>query len=107
MTVLLVTLGDSAMYVVSVVLPVVQAEFGIGRGSAALPCSVMMLCLGAGGLITGRWSDRWGIAPVLLVGAAAVGGGYLLAALSNNVCACSAWRTGCWACWAAQPPLRR
>ncbi|HNE60207.1 MAG TPA: MFS transporter, partial [Ottowia sp.] len=29
--VLLVTLGNSAMYVVSVVLPAVQAEFGIGR----------------------------------------------------------------------------
>ena len=30
-TVLLVTLGNSAMYVVSVVLPAVQSEFGISR----------------------------------------------------------------------------
>ncbi|MBP7957901.1 MAG: MFS transporter, partial [Ottowia sp.] len=60
--VLLVTLGNSAMYVVSVVLPAVQAEFGIGRAGASLPYTLMMVCLGIGGLWTGLWADRWGIA---------------------------------------------
>ena len=60
--VLLVTLGNSAMYVVSVVLPAVQAEFGIGRAGASLPYTLMMVCLGLGGLWTGLWADRWGIA---------------------------------------------
>ena len=84
-TVLLVTLGNSAMYVVSVVLPAVQAEFGIGRGSASLPYTFMMVCLGIGGLWTGLWADRWGIARVLWLGSAAVLGGYVLAALSGSV----------------------
>ena len=83
--VLLVTLGNSAMYVVSVVLPAVQAEFGIGRAGASLPYTLMMVCLGLGGLWTGLWADRWGIARVLWLGAAAVGAGYVLAALSGNV----------------------
>ena len=84
-TVLLVTLGNSAMYVVSVVLPAVQAEFGVGRADAALPYTLMMVCLGIGGLFTGLWADRWGIARVLWLGAAAVLAGYVLAALSGNV----------------------
>ena len=33
----LVVLGNSSMYVVSVVLPAVQAEFGVGRADASLP----------------------------------------------------------------------
>ena len=84
-TVLLVTLGNSAMYVVSVVLPAVQAEFGVGRADAALPYTLMMVCLGIGGLFTGLWADRWGIARVLWLGAAAVTAGYVLAALSGSV----------------------
>ncbi|MBP7451618.1 MAG: MFS transporter [Ottowia sp.] len=83
--VLLVTLGNSSMYVVSVVLPAVQSEFGIGRAHASLPYTAMMICLGLGGLWTGKWADRWGIARVLWMGAAAVGAGYALAAASGNV----------------------
>lgn len=84
-TVLLVTLGNSAMYVVSVVLPAVQAEFGIGRAGASMPYTIMMVCLGIGGLWTGIWADRWGIARVLWLGSGAVLAGYVLAALSGNV----------------------
>ena len=84
-TVLLVTLGNSAMYVVSVVLPAVQSEFGISRANASLPYTFMMVCLGLGGLFTGIWADRWGIARVLWLGSAAVLAGYVLAALSRNV----------------------
>ena len=84
-TVLLVTLGNSSMYVVSVVLPEVQSEFGISRANASLPYTAMMICLGLGGLFTGKWADRWGIAPVLWLGAAAVGAGYALAAFSGSV----------------------
>ena len=84
-TLALVTLGNGGMYVVAVVLPTVQAEFGVGRADASLPYTLMMVCLGLGGLVTGRMADRHGIAPVLGVGAAAVAAGYMLAALSDNI----------------------
>jgi MFS family permease len=84
-TVLLVTLGNSSMYVVSVVLPAVQAEFGVSRANASLPYTAMMVCLGLGGLWTGKWADRWGITPVLWLGAAAVCAGFVLAALAPNL----------------------
>ncbi len=84
-TLALVTLGNGGMYVVAVVLPTVQAEFGVGRADASLPYTLMMVCLGLGGLWTGRMADRHGIAPVLGIGAAAVAGGYGLAALSDSI----------------------
>ena len=81
----LVTLGNSSMYVVSVVLPVVQTEFGVSRANAALPYTLMMICLGIGGLWTGRWADRYGITRVLMLGAVAVTGGFVWAGFSGSI----------------------
>ena len=81
----LVVLGNSSMYVVSVVLPAVQGEFGIGRASASLPYTLMMVCLGLGGLLTGRLADRHGLAPVLWLGALAVLGGFVGAGFSTSI----------------------
>ncbi len=81
----LVALGNSGMYVVSVVLPAVQAEFGVGRGNAALPYTVMMVALGLGGMVTGRIADRHGITRVLWLGAAAVCAGFVWAGLSGSI----------------------
>jgi hypothetical protein len=41
LTLLIMTVGSSGMYVVALVLPAVQADFGIGRAEAArcrIPC---------------------------------------------------------------------
>jgi MFS family permease len=81
----LVVLGNSSMYVVSVVLPTVQREFGIDRASASLPYTFMMVCLGIGGIWTGRMADRHGLMKVLWVGALAVAGGFLWAAQSGSI----------------------
>lgn len=81
----LVVLGNSSMYVVSVVLPAVQAEFGIGRADASLPYTLMMVCLGLGGLWTGKMADRHGLTPVLLLGAAAVCAGFVGAGMAGSI----------------------
>ena len=81
----LVVLGNSSMYVVSVVLPAVQAEFGIGRADASLPYTLMMICLGLGGLWTGKMADRHGLTPVLLLGAAAVCAGFVGAGMASSI----------------------
>ena len=80
-----VVLGNSSMYVVSVVLPAVQAEFGIGRADASLPYTLMMICLGLGGLWTGKMADRHGLTPVLLLGAAAVCAGFVGAGMAGSI----------------------
>jgi MFS family permease len=84
-TLAIVTLGNSSMYVVSVVLPAVQAEFGVNRGEASLPYTLMMIGLGIGGLFTGRWADRHGITRVLMLGSLAVTGGFVWAGLSGSL----------------------
>lgn len=81
----LVVLGNGSMYVMSVVLPTVQAEFGIGRADASLPYTLMMLSLGLGGLLTGRLADRHGLMPVLWVGSVAVCAGFVWAGLSGSI----------------------
>jgi MFS family permease len=81
----LVVLGNSSMYVVSVVLPAVQVEFGIGRADASLPYTLMMICLGLGGLWTGRMADRHGLTPILLLGSAAVCAGFVGAGMAGSI----------------------
>ena len=79
------TLGSSAMYVVSVVLPVAQAEFGVARADASLPYTLLMIGFGLGGLLMGRLADRFGVAAVLAVGAAGLASGFMLAAHSSGI----------------------
>ena len=83
-TLLLMTLGSSGMYVSSVVMPQVQADFGISRADASLPYTLMMLGFGVGGMLMGHLSDRRGIAISLVLGAAGVGSGYVLAGLTHD-----------------------
>jgi len=73
------------MYVVAVVLPPVQAEFGISRANASLPYTLMMICLGLGGVWTGNLADRVGISKVIWMGSAAVMAGFITAGLAPNI----------------------
>jgi len=83
------TLGSSAMYVVAVVLPAAQAEFGVGRADAALPYTLLMVGLGVGGMLMGRLADRFGVATVLAIGSVGLCAGYWLAARTEGVLAFS------------------
>ena len=51
-TLALMTVGASGMYVVPVVLPAVQADFGVARADASLPYTLLMI--GFGTLVTRR-----------------------------------------------------
>ncbi len=82
---LLMTIGSSAMYVVSVVLPSVQAEFGVARADASLPYTLLMIGFGIGGVLMGRLADRRGVAVPLLIGAAGLGVGFVAAGLSGSI----------------------
>jgi MFS family permease len=81
----LMTIGSSGMYVVAVVLPSVQAEFGVARADASLPYTLMMVGFGLGGVLMGKLADRYGVMWPLLLGAVGVSSGFALAALAPNV----------------------
>ncbi len=84
-TLALMTIGSNAMYVVSVVLPAVQAEFGVTRSDAALPYTLLMLGFGIGGIVMGRLADRFGVMLPLMIGAAGLGLGFSLASMAPNI----------------------
>ena len=84
-TLALMTIGASGMYVVPVVLPAVQAEFGVARADASLPYTLLMIGFGLGGMLMGRLADRFGVMLPLLIGAAGLGLGYTAAAMAGNI----------------------
>jgi MFS family permease len=81
----IMTLGSVGMYVVIVLLPEVQKEFGIARADASLPYTVLMISFGLGGILMGRWADRFGVFKVLLIGAIGNLIGFLWASQSSNI----------------------
>src|SRR5262245_63334593 len=81
----LMTIGSAGMYVVSVVLPAVQAEFGVARADASLPYTLLMVGFGLGGVWMGRLADKHGVMRPILIGAIGLGCGFIGAALWGNV----------------------
>ncbi|MGZ8156587.1 MAG: MFS transporter [Burkholderiales bacterium] len=81
------TIGACGMYIVPVVLPAVQAEFGVQRAEAAMPYSLLMVSFGLGGLMMGRLADRYGVMIPLLIGGAGLGLGFALAAVTGSLTA--------------------
>ena len=84
-TLVLMTIGSGAMYIMAVVLPTVQAEFGVARADAAFPYTLMMIGFGLGGIAMGRLADRHGVFKVLLLGAGGLGAGFVAAGLSGSL----------------------
>jgi MFS family permease len=76
---LLMGIGGGGMYVVGVVLPEVQAEFGSSRSGASMPYTLTMIGFGLGGILMGRLADRFGILVPVVIGACGLGAGFMLA----------------------------
>ena len=84
-TLALMTIGACGMYIVPVVLPAVQAEFGVARADATAPYSLLMIGFGVGGLLMGRLADRYGVMVPLLIGAVGLGVGFVVAGTSTSL----------------------
>ena len=81
----LMTVGGAGMYAVTVVLPAVQADFGVDRADASLPYTLTMLGFGFGGILMGRLADRFGVMLPVVVGAVGLGAGFVLAGMAGNL----------------------
>lgn len=82
---LLGTLGSVGLWSVVVVLPAIQAEFGVERADASLPYTLTMVGFAVGNLVIGRMVDRLGITTPLIVSALILSSGYALAAFSSSL----------------------
>lgn len=84
-SILLSTIGGAGMWVVVIVLPDVQADFGVDRAGASLPYTATMAGFAIGNYILGRFVDRYGIVPPVIASAIFLAAGFSLAAISPNV----------------------
>lgn len=82
---LFATIGGSGMWAVVVVLPAVQAEFGVDRAAASLPYTVTMIGFSAGSIVIGYAIDRWGYWRPAFAASIALSAGFWLAAASTSI----------------------
>ncbi|MEZ5856974.1 MAG: MFS transporter [Hyphomicrobiaceae bacterium] len=79
------TIGGVGMWSVVVVLPAVQADFGVTRSEASLAYTLTMLGFGFGGILMGNFADRFGIFRPLVAAAVTLGLGYIATAYATSM----------------------
>ncbi|MBL9034090.1 MAG: MFS transporter [Rhodospirillaceae bacterium] len=80
----LATIGGVGLWSAVVVLPTIEAEFGVDRAGASIPYTATMIAFALGGAFMGRLADRFGIMIPLLIGGAILGIGYFVAAAAPS-----------------------
>jgi len=84
-TLVLISLGSSTMYVVPVVFPAVQADFGVDRAAVSAGYAMLMVGMGVGGLFMGRLADRYGMMPPLVIGGSSIAAGFVIAGNASSL----------------------
>jgi MFS family permease len=80
----LAAIGGVGLWSSVVVLPTVEAEFGVDRGGASIPYTATMVAFAIGGAVMGRLVDRFGIMLPLIFGSVMLGVGYVVAANTDS-----------------------
>jgi len=73
------------MWAAILVLPEIQADFGVSRADASISFTMAMVGFAIGNLFLGRLVDRYGIAPILASAALLLGACYGLSAVAPNI----------------------
>ncbi|HEY1384927.1 MAG TPA: MFS transporter [Dongiaceae bacterium] len=76
----LAAIGGVGLWSSVVVLPTIQAEFGVDRAGASIPYTATMVAFALGGAFMGRLADRFGIMVPMILGSIMLGIGYFVAA---------------------------
>ena len=79
------TLLAAGMWSIVVVMPKVQADFGVARATASMPYTLSMVGFAAGAMVLGRWADRIGIVLPLCVSAALLAAGFVIAGMAPGI----------------------
>lgn len=78
-------IGNAGMWVIILVLPSVQSEFGVDRASASLPFTLTMLGFALGNFYMGKLADRYNLSTVLLLSSILLASCFIFAAQSNSI----------------------
>jgi MFS family permease len=82
--------GNVGMWSIIVVMPAIQAEFGVDRAAASLPYTLTMVGFAFGNMAIGRVVDRFGVTTALIGAALLIAAATAAAALSPSVLVLSA-----------------
>ncbi|MEQ1806632.1 MAG: MFS transporter, partial [Burkholderiaceae bacterium] len=82
---LLMTIGGSGMYAVTVVLPRLQQEFNVARADASLPYTLTLIGFGVGGVLMGKLADRFGVIAPVLLGTLGLSVGFVVAGMAGSI----------------------
>jgi MFS family permease len=84
-SVLISTIGGVGMWSIAVVLPALQADFGVARADVSLAYTAVMFGAVIGGPLMGWLSDKAGIVVAAAVGAALLASGLVLASQAAEI----------------------
>lgn len=79
------TIGGAGMWAAVVVIPAVQASFGVDRAAASISYTACMLGFAAGSVGIGAVSDRFGIRRPMIVAGAILSLGFVLLGLTERL----------------------
>ena len=82
---LLAAIGGVGLWSGVVVLPAVQAEFGVDRADASLTYTITMLGFAAGNVLFGYAADRWGYWRPAVVASLMLAAGFGLASVTTSI----------------------
>ncbi|HKL55764.1 MAG TPA: MFS transporter [Roseovarius sp.] len=79
------TVGNVGIWSIIVVMPAIQAEFGVDRAAASLPYTLTMVGFALGNMAIGRVVDRFGVTTALIGAALLIATATGAAALSPSI----------------------
>ncbi|AXI48690.1 MFS transporter [Sulfitobacter sp. SK012] len=85
LTLLVGAIINAGMWAIIVIMPAVEAEFGLSRAASSMPYTLTMIGFAIGNYVIGRAVDRFGITLALIVATLCTAAGYALATLSGSV----------------------
>lgn len=86
---LIAVICSAGVWVMVLIMPAVQAEFGVSRGNVSLPYMLTMIGFAFGNLGIGRLVDGIGAARAVIGAGLVLGTGFALAAVSGSIWALS------------------
>lgn len=82
--VLIGMITNASLWTSVTLMPSLQSEFALTRTQASYPYIAIMIGYLVGGPTLGRWSDRYGVSKILLVGSILASLGYVVGAMAHN-----------------------
>jgi len=84
-SVLIASIGTVGIWAIVMVMPAMQAEYGVGRGDASLPFTITMIGFAFGNLVFGRMIDRYGVVICQIAAAVIAASGFFAATFAPSI----------------------